>query len=110
VDCEREGLYVIGLNPDESRGYQAMGILHYIGLKDKHKGIFTDLSIIEAIQLLEQQDSDFSLVIQCLQRYEQRDNVDLDTVVESAADEYIELESIVTAASEQIEITVTEKE
>lgn len=43
-----------------------MGILHFIGLKDKHKGIFKDLSIDEAIQFLEQQDSDFSLVIQSL--------------------------------------------
>jgi 5-methylcytosine-specific restriction enzyme A len=60
--------HVIGLNPDESRGYQAMGILHFIGLKDKHKGIFKDLSIQEAIKLLEQQDSDFELVIQCLYR------------------------------------------
>ncbi|MBT2736208.1 HNH endonuclease [Bacillus sp. ISL-7] len=60
--------HIIGLNPDESRGYQAMGILHFIGLKDKHKGIFKGLSIHEAVQLLEQQDSDFSLVIQCLNR------------------------------------------
>ena len=60
--------HVIGLNPDESRGYQAMGILHFIGLKDKHKGIFKELSIDEAIHLLEQQHSDFDLVIQCLYR------------------------------------------
>jgi predicted restriction endonuclease len=60
--------HVIGLNPNESRGYQAMGILHFIGLKDKHKGIFKDLSIQEAIKLLEQQGSDFELVIQCLYR------------------------------------------
>lgn len=61
---------VIGLNPDESRGYQAMGILHYIGLKDKHKGIFKDLSLVEAIQLLDKQESDFSLVLSSLRRYE----------------------------------------
>ncbi|CAH0248957.1 hypothetical protein SRABI80_02938 [Peribacillus frigoritolerans] len=61
--------HIIGLNPDESRGYQAMGILHFIGLKDKHKGIFKGLSIYEAVQLLEQQDSDFNLVIQSLYRF-----------------------------------------
>ncbi|MFS0596653.1 HNH endonuclease [Peribacillus frigoritolerans] len=60
---------IIGLKPDESRGYQTMGILHFIGLKDKHKGIFKGLSIYKAVQLLEQQDSDFSLVIQSLQRF-----------------------------------------
>jgi hypothetical protein len=64
--------HVIGLNPDESRGYQSMGILHFIGLKDKHKGIFKDLSIEEAIQLLEQQNVDFSLVIESLQRFNEK--------------------------------------
>lgn len=59
---------VIGLNPVESRGYQAMGILHFIGLKDKHKGIFKDMGIGEAITVLENQKSDFTLVIQSLQR------------------------------------------
>lgn len=60
---------VIGLKSDESRGYQAMGILNFIGLKDKHKGIFKDLIINEAINLLELQNSDFDLVIQSLQRF-----------------------------------------
>ncbi|AZU62566.1 HNH endonuclease [Neobacillus mesonae] len=60
--------HVIGLNPDESRGYQAMGILHFIGLKSVHKGIFSGKGIHEAIIILEEQDSDFSLVIQCLYR------------------------------------------
>lgn len=59
---------VIGLNPDESRGYQAMGILHYIGIKNVHKGIFSGKDIHEAIKKLEIQDSDFSFVIQCLYR------------------------------------------
>ncbi|WP_425589457.1 HNH endonuclease, partial [Peribacillus simplex] len=43
-------------------------ILHYIGLWDKHKGIFKDYSIKQAIYNLEQQESDFGLVIQCLYR------------------------------------------
>lgn len=102
--------HVIGLNPDASRGYQAMGILHFIGLKDKHKGIFKDLSIDEAIQLIEQQDSDFSLVIQSLQRIKQQDNFDRNLEEGYSEEEYIELDSIVTTASEQIEITETEKE
>ncbi|MFS0688970.1 HNH endonuclease [Sporosarcina sp. 179-K 8C2 HS] len=59
---------VMGFNPDESRGYQAMGILHFMGLKNVHKGIFSRKSIHEAILILEKQDSDFSLVIQCLYR------------------------------------------
>lgn len=98
------------MNPDESRGYQAMGILHYIGLKDKHKGIFKDFGIQEAIQLLEMQDFDFSLVIQSLRRYDQKDNVNGDIEDGFSTDLYIELETIVTAAPEPIEITETEKE
>lgn len=102
--------HVIGLNPNESRGYQAMGILQFIGLKDEHKGIFKDLSILEAIQLLEQQETDFSLVIESLQRYEQKENVDLGIKKWSLANVYIEVESIVKAVPEKIEITETEKE
>jgi hypothetical protein len=100
---------VIGLNPDESRGYQAMGILHFIGLKDKHKGIFKEFSIQEAIQLLEQQSSDFSLVIQSLLRYYQENNGGLETE-HPKTDEYIDLESIVTVVTDTVEVTETDKE
>ncbi|MED2793175.1 HNH endonuclease [Bacillus wiedmannii] len=101
---------IIGLNREESCGYQAMEILYFIGFKNKHKGIFKNLSIGEAINLLEQQDDDFSVVIQYLQRYEQRDTVYMNTVVESPAVKYVELESIVAVTPEQIKITETEKE
>ncbi|EJR56560.1 hypothetical protein IIM_00492 [Bacillus cereus VD107] len=60
---------VIRLKPNESHGYQAMGILHFLGLKDQHKGIFKGSSIEEAISLLEQQDMDFRLVVHSLYRY-----------------------------------------
>ncbi|QGQ48612.1 HNH endonuclease [Metabacillus sediminilitoris] len=72
--------------------------------------MFKDLSIDEAIQLLVQQNSDFSLVIESLKRYLQKDNGEREIEGRSSADEYIELESIVTAAPEQIEVTETEKE
>ncbi|RKF45311.1 hypothetical protein BCY92_16825 [Bacillus wiedmannii] len=101
---------VIGLKSDERRGYQAMGILHFLGLKDKHKGIFLGLSIDEAINLLELQNLDFGLVIQSLRRYEQQETINVNKAVESHAAKYIELESIVTGVPEQIEITEIEKE
>ncbi|MFV8520899.1 hypothetical protein [Bacillus sp. SBS7] len=82
---------IIELNPDESFGYQAMGILHFIGLKDKHKGIFKGFSIQEAITMLGQQDSDFSLVIQSLHRYGKQENTNLDVEAESAASGYNQL-------------------
>ncbi len=101
---------VIGLKSDESRGYQAMGILHFLGLKDKHKDIFKGLGIDEAINLLELQNSDFGLVIQSLRRYKQQETISVNTAIESPTAKYIELESIVTGVPEQIEITETEKE
>ncbi|WP_244906736.1 HNH endonuclease [Neobacillus soli] len=60
--------HIIGLNPDESKGYQAMGILHFIGLKDKHKGIFSDYDVQEAIGVLEQHENDFKMIVDCLER------------------------------------------
>jgi predicted HNH restriction endonuclease len=39
-----------------SRGYQSMGILHFIGLKDKHKAIFKDTTILDAIESVKQQE------------------------------------------------------
>ncbi|GIP52922.1 HNH endonuclease [Paenibacillus vini] len=59
---------IIGLNADESRGYQSMGILHYIGLRDKHKGIFQDMSVIIAIEHLRNANNKFPLVIASLER------------------------------------------
>ncbi|WP_249292210.1 HNH endonuclease [Metabacillus flavus] len=62
--------HIIGLNPIESRGYQAMGILHHIGLKDKHKGIFEGYNIKEAINRLRGQANDFQMVIESLEQFD----------------------------------------
>ncbi|MGG0847894.1 HNH endonuclease [Peribacillus simplex] len=98
---------ILQLNTD---GYSARGVLHYIGIKRQHKGIFKNLSISEVLHQLRQQEYDFSTVIESLPRYEQRNKINFDLSIKSAADKYIELESIVTAAPEQIEVTETEKE
>lgn len=58
---------IMGLNPAESRGYQAMGILHHIGLKEKHKGIFNGYDIQVAVGILQHQHTDFQMVIDCLE-------------------------------------------
>lgn len=57
---------VLGLNPEESRGYQSMGVLHYIGIKGIHKGYFENTDIQEAINLLENQEGKFTSIINCL--------------------------------------------
>lgn len=101
---------ILGIAPEKRTGHESMNILHFIGLKDKHKGIFRDYSIMQAINKLEQQDSNFSVVIESLNRYSQQGYGVGDIEDRYSTDEYIELESIVTAAPEQIEVTETEKE
>ncbi|MFD5854206.1 HNH endonuclease [Cytobacillus pseudoceanisediminis] len=60
---------IIGMAAEYSKGYQSMGILHYIGLKGKHKGLFEDISIHGAIEILEHSKvSDFRLIIEALKR------------------------------------------
>ncbi|WP_082683311.1 HNH endonuclease [Fictibacillus sp. FJAT-27399] len=59
---------ILGIAPDKRTGHESMNILHFIGLKDKHKGIFKDYSITEAMYILKGQDSDFELIIQSLYR------------------------------------------
>ncbi|MFS0556892.1 EVE domain-containing protein [Brevibacillus sp. 179-C9.3 HS] len=47
--------HTLELDPEWSRGYQAMGILHHLGLKNAYKGLFKGVSVAEAIDLIEQE-------------------------------------------------------
>lgn len=40
---------ILGLDSDYFRGYQAMGILHYLGITDEFKGLFKGMSLSDAI-------------------------------------------------------------
>ncbi|PGE31611.1 HNH endonuclease [Bacillus wiedmannii] len=53
---------ILGLDSKESKGYQAMGILHHIGLKNNHKGIFEGINISNALSLLKNEIEDFNLI------------------------------------------------
>lgn len=44
---------ILKLNPNKSKGYQSMGILHYIGLKRVHQGFFKDIPEFDALYLLQ---------------------------------------------------------
>jgi len=46
--------HTLELDPEWSRGYQAMGILHHLGLKNAFKGLFKGLSVAEAVELIKQ--------------------------------------------------------
>jgi 5-methylcytosine-specific restriction enzyme A len=79
---------ILGIALDKRTGHESMNILHYIGLKDKHKGIFRDYSITEATDIMEQLDSDFDLVIQSLIRFNNQldNNQSLEEVIEDDLD------------------------
>ena len=56
----------LGLDDQYSRGYQSMGILHYLGLVGAHKGIFHGLSIQSALSELQAAGSDYSKIADIL--------------------------------------------
>lgn len=69
---------VLGLDSKQSRGYQSMGVLHYVGLRNDHKGIFKGWDIEEAIAILEANglDSDH-IIIQAL-KFQLKNGQDID--------------------------------
>lgn len=65
---------IIGEDSSYSRGYRSMGILHHLGLVNEHKSMFKDVSILDAVQALEEaQMSDFNRIIMALMRYHYKD-------------------------------------
>ncbi|EPD54168.1 hypothetical protein HMPREF1210_00153 [Paenisporosarcina sp. HGH0030] len=67
-------------------GHESMNILHFIGLRDIHKGIFKDYSIEQAIKRLEHQEQDFSIVTQSLYRLNKEINGTLNDILNSDID------------------------
>jgi hypothetical protein len=58
------------VDPDTSRGDIAMGILHYLGLVSDHKGIFSEIDLLESVACLEESTvSDFKEIKMALLRY-----------------------------------------
>lgn len=54
---------VLKLDDNVSKGYQSMGILHYLGISGEFKGIFNKMSLDEAIIQLEEDSQDFANII-----------------------------------------------
>ncbi|MDA9836532.1 hypothetical protein N9C20_02205 [Luminiphilus sp.] len=57
---------ILGLDPSISKGWQSMGVLHYLGLKKEFKGLFLGLSREAGIELLATDDQDFRFIIELL--------------------------------------------
>lgn len=57
---------ILGLDPSTSKGWQSMGVLHYLGLKKEFKGLFVGLSREAGIELLAADNQDFRFIIELL--------------------------------------------
>ena len=58
---------ILGLDPLSSKGWQSMGVLHYLGLKKDFKGIFHNAELNVAINHLKSSDQEFSFIIELLE-------------------------------------------
>ena len=58
---------VLGLDSGVSRGYQSMGVLHYLGLKKEFKGIFLGKNLSDAMEILANDRQDFAKVISLIE-------------------------------------------
>lgn len=65
---------VLGLDSSESKGYQSMGVLHYLGLKGDFKGLFANNTLIEAIEILNSASDDFDDIVDLISDFEDNDN------------------------------------
>ncbi|WP_431090389.1 HNH endonuclease [Paenibacillus sp. 8b26] len=80
--------HVLKLDPNYSRGYMSMGLLHFIGLWDEHKGLYGSKSAEEVIDiLLKQNQKEFKPIVDSLVRQQNQlysdDSFDLFTINES---------------------------
>ena len=71
---------VLGLDKTDSRGWQSMGILHFLGLKKEFSGIFHNLTLQEAIDVISQDEQDFGEIIQLLADTQRRNPLTLKTL------------------------------
>lgn len=58
---------ILGLDPEFSKGWQSMGVLHYLGLNKEFKGIFLGMQLNEAIEFLKSDAQDFGQIIELLE-------------------------------------------
>jgi 5-methylcytosine-specific restriction protein A len=71
---------IIGLDPDKSKGWQSMGILHFLGLKNTHKNLFSGMDTELAVKyLLKIETEDTALVASYIKKYEDKGILDKDS-------------------------------
>ena len=65
---------VLGLDSAVSKGYQSMGVLHYLGLKGEFKGLFVNYWLSETINILTNSPEDYSDIVELISDSEENDN------------------------------------
>lgn len=58
---------VLGLDPEKTKGYHSMGVLHFLGLKRPFQGFFMDQSIQNALSRMKESQQDFSKILLLLE-------------------------------------------
>ena len=58
---------ILDLDPLISKGWQSMGVLHFLGLKKEFKGIFAEKNINEVLERLADDPQDFTLIVELLE-------------------------------------------
>ena len=67
---------VLNLDPSKSKGYQSMGVLHFLGMKKDFRGLFMGISIEDGINLLKAEDRiKYSKIISMLETYKNQENL-----------------------------------
>lgn len=68
---------------NKSRGWQSMGILHYLGITGKHKKIFNGYSLDEAITILQNYEKNKTeLIISHISLLDNSNNISLNSILE----------------------------
>ncbi len=81
---------ILGYDSSWSRGWQAMGILHHLGLKTPHKGLFEGRTAEEVIALMQAEAPRFSRVVEHLRAPTEERTVALATLQRQEAQELSE--------------------
>jgi 5-methylcytosine-specific restriction protein A len=78
---------ILGLSRKVSKGFQSMGILHFLGLKKEFSGIFRDVSLQYAVDIMSKDEQDFGQIIELLLYKQEAKNKTLKTLKDQEASE-----------------------
>lgn len=82
---------VLGLDKEISKGFQSMGILHYLGMKSDYKGLFDGYTLEAVISIFNQQGDGYEEAIRLLKLLKDNllgDSIDQDIEAEIFEDGY----------------------